>query len=204
MNNGPLRRFTSVLEPPFLLGDRPLRTRIVATTLFAIGTAGAVFFAQTGSRYRLFAFLVFVATACYAATAIRPRSRARRVGRAIAISVLVLAHVLWIYLTLAFGSALAWTLPLWYRALVLLGFVLAAITSFRRFAAWPLPWSVPLGFWIAACLVGWAREEWWIRCDDALHAIAQPGVRIVVPTTREQLQCTAGASIPLGYYPRHF
>jgi len=51
-------------------------------------------------------------------------------------------------------------------------------------------------------MVGWAREEWRVRCDDVLAVTAQPSVSIAVPSRDGLSDCRPGEWLALGRYPR--
>ena len=60
---------------------------------------------------------------------------------------------------------------------------------------------MPLGIWIAACLIGWHREDGVIRCDDYLTdylAVRASPVAVLVPTTDELEHCRPGESLRFG------
>jgi hypothetical protein len=61
---------------------------------------------------------------------------------------------------------------------------------------------LPLGVWIVACLLGWLREESFLRCDD--YARLHGSVAVLLPTTPEVAQCRPGEVLPIGRFPRKF
>src|SRR5262249_54255064 len=143
-----------------------------------------------------------LATVLSAFAASAPFSASRPIalaGRA-AIVLATAMHLFWLYLAIAFGSLLGWSTPWWARGLVALAALAAVFTARPSWRRVRIPLALPLGIWIAACLAGWRREEAFLRCDDLLRAAQQPGVSVVMATTREQTSCRAGQVLPIGRY----
>jgi hypothetical protein len=122
----------------------------------------------------------------------------RWVGRACGV-VLVICHVLWAYLAVAFGTLLGWTVPGWLVILSALAGLGAAATLLRARHRLHVPVALPLGMWIAAVLSGWLREENLVRCDDFLSL--RPPVRLVVPNP-QLASCLQAEVRPSGRFPR--
>jgi hypothetical protein len=111
-------------------------------------------------------------------------------------------HAFWIYLAIAFGSLLAWSVTVGVRVFIVLAVATWMTTARSAWQRARVPLSLPLGIWIAACLSGWLREEAILHCDDVLRARAQPGVEIAVATSADESTCTAGRTLAVARYPR--
>jgi len=120
----------------------------------------------------------------------------------VALATLAMLHGVWIYLALMFGWMLAWTVP-WPIQLALVLMIIAVIASRRR--AWlgiRVPFVLPLGVWIAVCLLGWWREDGVIRCDDLARFRSEAKATIAIPTTRALETCHRGEVLRVQRYPR--
>lgn len=165
--------------------------------VFALGAALACVWVQSVTPPANFAVLV-AGLAGLAVLAVCGRSR---IARAIGVAPLVVVHLFWIYIAVSLGTVLAWTTPpavRWVAALLAVIAVLGAVLPRARFR---LPTALPLGLWIAACLIGWQREDGVVRCDDYL-AVRASGASVLVPTTDEIEGCRPGESLRIGHYPR--
>lgn len=107
---------------------------------------------------------------------------------------------LWLFLAVAFGAMLGWTVPTWAGALLAASALWVLASRYLTQSQRRLPMVVPLGIWIAACLSGWIREEAVIRCDDLL-SLDSP-LELVVPSRPDLRDCKPGESKPAGRYPR--
>lgn len=132
--------------------------------------------------------------------AVATRARLRWV-RVLALAPLVIVHLFWIYVVLSLGTLLAWAPPPAVRWLVVLLAVAATAGALVPRARFRLPTALPLGLWIAACLISWVREDGVIRCDD-YFALRASGVSVLVPTTEELEHCRPGELLRTGHYPR--
>ena len=65
-----------------------------------------------------------------------------------------------------------------------------------------IPALLPLGLCIAACHVGWYRDDGLIRCDDYLAVRDDPRVELVVATTPALEACRPGDRLHVSRYPR--
>ncbi len=100
------------------------------------------------------------------------------------------------------SGGLAWTIPGWGRALIIAVSIVALATATPGWPGIRVPALLPLALFFALCLIGWAREEGVLRCDDFLRAGRQPGVEVVVPSAPEANACLPGEALVLGRYPR--
>jgi len=107
-----------------------------------------------------------------------------------------------VFLLIVWGMRLSWTMPFWTVALVVLLSLGAVATLLRPGLGVRIPFTLPIGIAIITCLLGWRREEGYVRCDDYVRAGNQPGVEILVPTVAALNGCTPGASFPIMRYPR--
>jgi hypothetical protein len=183
-----------LLAPARATGRGPTIARVV---LFALGAALACVWVGSVAPPVTLALVVAVLTGL----AVLSSSGPSRWTRALAMAPLVIVHLFWIYIVASLGTLLAWTTPPVIRWLaVLLGAVAVggAVAPHARFR---LPAALPLGVWIAACLIGWLREDGVIRCDDYFAVRASSAV-VVVPTTDELDRCRPGESLRIGHYPR--
>jgi len=109
-------------------------------------------------------------------------------------------YVLWLFLAVAFGMMLGWTVPVWLCWVLALSTAWIVLAGVLPGMHTRLPLILPVGIWIAVCLSGWLREEAVIRCDDMLSL--DPALELIVPTRRELGSCRPGESLPAGRYPR--
>lgn len=113
----------------------------------------------------------------------------------------VLVHLFWLYCVVAFGSMLSWAVPSWIPAVLAL---MVAVWVFDRLRG-PrirLPIGLPMGLWIAACLLGWRNEDGRVRCDDYLALQQDDRVRVIVPTHSALEQCRPDNLLRVHRYPR--
>lgn len=129
----------------------------------------------------------------------RSDSAPRRSIGWLATGLLAVLYLFWVYLAVAFGTLLAWTVPGWLWFLVGLTTLAAGATAFRPVPWWYVPAVLPLGMWIAAVLSGWLREEQLVRCEDFFSL--RPPVQLVVKNP--QLESCQPAEIRAsGRFPR--
>jgi hypothetical protein len=197
-----LRALARALVLPF----EPLRGEAKgvawALTLFFLGSMGALLFVESATGPVPWLVLGATTTGCYAMARSAPGSRAGRGLRVVARGLLSLIHALWGCEAVLCASMLSWTVSWWVWALIAALTAGAIATLRRRWNHLAVPPALPIGFFCAACLVGWAREEWVVRCDDMLAAVGQGSVRIVVPVRDDLDRCAPGQSLPIGHYPR--
>ncbi len=194
--------FAREVEPPFGSGGRGMASRLLTLAAFAIGAFASFLFLYTSLKLPAQLFATALSTMLYAVARAPLASRVGRLVRGLAIAGSVAVHVLWLYAALVFGTQLAWTLPRSVVALVAVFTIGVLVTSLSRVRGPQVPLALPLGVLIAGSLSGWVREEWWLRCDDLLAALRQPGVTLVMPTSAAAEQCASGRGIALGHYPR--
>ena len=174
---------------------------VIAVLLFAIGAALALSFLHGSWGWSVTALGAAVCTGFwvgsgFSAVASRPW---RWIGRACWL-VVIGCHVLWLYVAIAFGILLAWTVPGRMVLLIAVVAVAAAGTAARPRGRVHIPLVLPLGLWIAAVLSGWLREENLLRCDDYLAP--NPSVQLVVPSDPRLASCRPGEIRPSGRFPR--
>ena len=143
----------------------------------------------------LFAGIAAVASA-------RPSGRTRYAVYAVRVFITG-ASLVFVYLAIAIGTFLAWSLP-WLVVGTALGLLAGWIWTTRQ--GWPsarVPLVLPVGLWIAVCLVGWCREDGVVRCDDYQRMRADPRISLIMPSTVALNRCEPGGVLKLGRYPRH-
>lgn len=176
--------------------------RITSGFLILLGYTGA--FLSLYSTLELFLVLaaVVVATAAHLASRQRVPGRTwailRWAGRA---AMLPIAGFL-AYLTVALGSMLAWSFAPWVWATLALLAAAVVATAMRPWRGLRIPIVLPVGVWVAACLLGWIRNEYAVRCNDISRLLAQPGVSLAVPSVAPEVACTPGAQVAPPGHPR--
>ncbi len=111
-------------------------------------------------------------------------------------------HLFFAYLAVAWTYSLGWTVPGWLWGVVIL-LSLSAFISHRAVSTRiRIPAALPIGVLIAACMVGWRREEGLARCDDYRRVRQQPGVAVMFPPVDHLATCDQGESIPIRRFPR--
>jgi len=174
---------------------------VAELVLFFVGaTLGSVFL-RSSFGWPGLASAAGLATALQYAAGTRWTGRARLV-RPVAVAALCGLYVVWVYLALVFGWMLAWTVSRPLVAVILSLAVVALIGWRRPVGGVRVPPVLPLGAWIALCLLGWVREDGLIRCADYLRFRSDPAVTLAIPTTQALAGCTAGETLRLGRYPR--
>lgn len=189
----------------FVLPFEPLRGRSTkgsALALFFVGSMGALLFVESAAGPFPWLLLSAASTGGYAVARSAPRSRAGVLSRLVARGLVSLLHVVWAYEVVACAWMLSWTIPWWTWALIATLAAGALGTMGRRWDRLGVPPALPIGAFCAACLLGWAREEWLVRCDDVLTITSQRMVDIVVPVRDGLDRCASGDSLPIGLYPR--
>jgi hypothetical protein len=187
--------FIRLLAPARPQGGWP--SALATLLLFALGAALASVWVQSSADPSAIAYVVALLS-LPAALAIWARSR---VLRGAAILLLIVVHLFWGYVALTLAAVLAWSVPLfavWLSTVLAVAALIGAALPHARFR---VPSALPLGLWIAACLIGWLREDGVARCDDYAAARAS-GVAVIVPTTDELERCKPGESLRIGHYPR--
>lgn len=184
---------------------RVIRPHIVATVAFFLGACLAMSFLSSlwggsATGWLVVTFAGGVCTAIWWLSVQRAGAGALRWIGCAAWLLLLAFYALWIYLAVAFGLLLAWTLPGWLWALVAVAAIAAAVTMVRPHHRAHVPLALPLGIWIAAVLSGWLREENLVRCDDFLAL--RPPVELVVASDPRLASCHPGEVRPSGRFPR--
>jgi hypothetical protein len=110
-------------------------------------------------------------------------------------------YVLAFYQAVVWGVLLGWSTPIWLRLTVVLLTIAAVVPRWSRRPTW-VPLILPLGLWIAACLLGWWREDGAIRCNDYRRVVGQPGVSIFLSSTEELARCQPDQVLRVERYPR--
>jgi hypothetical protein len=172
----------------------------VVAGLFFIGAGLATSFLKSMYEWDMVALAAGAATGAWMVAALSATRSAtlRWIGYA-GWAALVAFYALCIYLAVVFGTLLAWTLPIWQWAVVVLASLAAVATAWRPRDRVRVPLVLPLGMWIAALLSGWLREENLVRCDDLL-ALRAP-VQLVVPNAHITA-CRMGEVRPSGRFAR--
>lgn len=168
--------------------------------LFGIGAALAWSFLASSLSWTV---VLIAAAICTGARAILYRRATGRGGvclRYLCGTFLIGCYLLWIYLAVAFGSMLSWTLSLRSQAAVAILALAVVATAVLRRSPIRVPLTLPLGVWIVLLLSGWLREDELLRCDDFLAL--QPPVELVVPANPRMATCKAGEVRPGGRFPR--
>lgn len=175
----------------------------LSTCLFAIGAAGAWSFIRSPFPNTWLPLLAVAAasTAMWLGAGLTGRRDAslRWLGRLCQVGVVAM-YALWLYLGIVFGFLLGWTVPLTFRLLIITVAAVTLWTWLRPVGRLRVPIVLPLGVWIAVVLSGWVREEWLLRCDDAL-SLAAP-VQLLVAGNARIKDCRPGEVIAVGRYPR--
>jgi hypothetical protein len=173
---------------------------VVSIALFAIGSALAMSFLHATMEWSAVGIAAAVCTAAWVGAPLRTAAARpwRWIGRAFWLFVLA-CYALWIYLAVAFGILLVWTVPAWLWALIVAAAIATATTTLRR-VRMMVPLALPLGVWIAGVLSGWLREEVLLRCDDYLAL--KPPVQLIVPSDPNLASCRPGEVRSSGRFPR--
>lgn len=173
----------------------------VGVGAFLVGAGLANSFLKSVFDWSEVAFAAAAATGVWLLTGLRWSGShpLRWVGR-VSWVVLLACYLLWIYLALAFGLLLGWTVPAWAWALIALTGAAALLTLGRPRPRLHVPPVLPLGLMIAVVLSGWLREENLVRCDDFLAL--RPPVELLVPTQPDLASCRPGEIRPAGRFPR--
>lgn len=166
--------------PP--LGSR-VATWITGLALGALGSALCAGFMVTTLGWPSFVGIVAGLTVLHALAAVQYPGRVARVVRLISSVLYVGFSALWLFLAIAFGLMLGWTLPEWIYPVIAVLLAIVVVMNRQGFQGPRLPVSVVLGIWTLTCLNGWLVNDGAIRCDDYLRLADEPGVELVVPTT---------------------
>ena len=150
---------------------------VAESALFFAGAAlGSIFLGSTFGWPAL-AIAAALATGLHFAAGKRWAGRAWLV-RPIAATALLSLYGVWAYLAIVFGWLLAWTISSAFAVAILSMAVVALVTLRRPIAGMRVPLVLPLGAWIAVCLLGWVREDGVIRCGDYLRFRSDPSVTL--------------------------
>jgi len=203
------------MSPAADLPSGPPRTglggRVFTLALFLVGALGALFFivSVTGPGQWIALSLVLTGLHALGRGRVNPRrsveGRRRTSDRSLALAARVIVGLFVagaVYETAAWAALLAWTVPVPVKALVGLLALASLATLARPWRGVQVPLVLPLGLLSTACLLGWAREEWRVECDDVLRATSQPSVRVLVASVDGLSACAPGTFLPLGRYPR--
>lgn len=182
-----------------------VRPRWAATCAFAVGATLAMSFLSSlwGQSITGWVVVILVGISCaglwWASGLRHSASRSLRWFAWFCTLPLLALYALWIYLAVAFGTLLAWTVPLWLLVFIMLAALVALLTALRPRDRWHVPVALPLGLWIAVVLSGWSREETLVRCDDFL-ALRAP-VQLVAKNPQLK-SCQPGEVRESGRFPR--
>jgi hypothetical protein len=174
---------------------------VAERALFFVGAALGFVFLGSTFGWPVLALVAGIATAVRVAAETRSAGRARAL-RTVATAALVALHAAWTYLAVVFGWLLAWTVPSAVAVAIAAVAVVALVGWRRPIAGVRVPLALPLGAWIALCLLGWMREDGVIRCADYLRFRSDASLQLVVPSTRALVGCAAGDTLRLERYPR--
>lgn len=181
------------------------RVRLIQAGTFTVGASLAMAFVSSiwGGSVRGWLITCLVGTLCaaiWAAGKLRHHQsrRLRSIGWLFATCIATL-YVFWVYLVVAFGTLLAWTVPTWLWCVIAAATLAAVVSALAPNRFWSVPAVLPLGLFIAAVLSGWLREERFVRCDD-LSSLRAP-VQLVVANPQLDA-CRPGESRPSGRFPR--
>lgn len=170
--------------------------------LFFVGAALGLAFLQSVLPIAVGLVIAGVLTGAYGARdQVRDGRPIRRVAGGLAWTLVAAAHALWVYLAVAWGTLLAWTVPAWAWALLAVALALVAATERSAWRGVRVPFALPLGGWIAVVLLGWQVEERVVRCDDVLALRADRRATLLSPST-DLDRCSAGTVVPVGRFPR--
>ena len=174
------------------------RPRQIGLALFGLGAALACAVVVPVAGWLGLAAIV----ALLLALAVRANGAPGR-WRGAARGLLVLAHLGWLALAAASAAVLAWAVAPWLWVMIG-GLAIAALLGAGRAGGGVrLPLAIPLGLAVAAPLIGWAREDGVIRCDDYLR-LRDSTVAMVAPSTPELARCAPGDALMVSRYPRRF
>lgn len=185
--------------------QRPGYPRVAGIT-----TGLLILLGHTGVFLSLYSTLgpPFVLTAAAGSTAIHLASRQRIPGRGWAVlrwagrALMLLVAGFMAYLAVALGSLLAWSFAPWVWATLALLAAASVATTVRPWLGLRIPLVLPVGGWIAACLLGWVQNEHGVRCNDIARLSAQPGVSLMVPSLAPGVACAPGAHVIPPGHPR--
>ncbi len=174
---------------------------VAESALFFAGAALGFIFLGSTFGWPALAIAAALATGLHFAAGKRWAGRAWLV-RPIAATALLSLYGVWAYLAIVFGWLLAWTISSAFAVAILSMAVVALFTLGRPIAGVRVPLVLPLGAWIAVCLLGWVREDGVIRCGDYLRFRSDPSVTLPIPTTQALASCAAGETLRVDRYAR--
>ena len=175
--------------------------RVAELLLYFVGAASASISVIPPSSWSAVAVPAALVTGLHLAAGTR-RAGAMRVLCWVARAALVPLYAVWAYIAIVFGWLLGWTVSRPIRYAILLAAVAAVVGLGRRIAGVRVPVLLPLGMWMAFCLLGWKREDGVIRCDDYARFLSDPAVTLAIPTTKALASCAPGEVLRLERYPR--
>jgi hypothetical protein len=170
----------------------------VTLAMFFVGAASCLAYLYTSFGM----WPIVLLAAAWTAASVATRRAPWRLLRWTAFSVSAGLYAFSIYGALLFTTVLGWALSWWSIAAILIAAAAAALTAALGSRGVRVPPVLPLGLLITLVLSGWWREGARVRCDDYLHARGQPDVEVLVPSMAALADCHAGATLPLGRYPR--
>jgi hypothetical protein len=163
------------------------------------GSALAMVFVSSVSSAIGVAIAAALFTALYATRDLtRSDRRFRRTLGVLGHVSIIAFYILFIYLAIAWGSLLYWSVRWWGWTFVAVA-AAGAMATARPVRGFRVPAVLPIGAWIALCLLGWRREERILRCDDYLTL--SPRLTLVT-ATRDVSECRPNDELVIGPYPR--
>jgi hypothetical protein len=174
---------------------------VAELALFFTGAALAFVFLGSTFGWPVLVTAAGIATWLRFAAGKRWTGRARLI-RAVAVAALLSLYGVWAYLAVVFGWLLAWTVSSAVAAAILSVAIVALIGLRRPTGGVRIPLVLPLGAWIAVCLLGWMREDGVIRCADYLRFRSDASLTLVIPTTQALAGCAAADTLGVERYPR--
>jgi hypothetical protein len=176
-------------------------SRVAVVILFLLGSMAAFTWLLSPLDFPVLLAAAGIATGAHVVAAIRGQRRTVRVGVAVARAVVALVWGVWGVTAVVFGAALGWAVPGWALAVVAVLAVIAVVDRVRGGSV-RLPLALPVGLWIAMCILGWGREDGRIHCDDFRRIQADGRVDIVLPVHSQLPQCEPGRAYRLDRYMR--
>lgn len=175
---------------------------LVTEALVLVGAAGGFAFLVSVIGSPVTIAMALATTLAHVGATQRREGRAWWILRWAARVPYTLVALFMVYQAVSFGYLLAWSVPLWVKALTAVVALAAVATSVDSSERPRVPVILALGVWIVACLIGWNREMHTLRCEDHLRAVAQPGVVVLAPSAARQVQCRSDERISIRYHPR--
>ncbi len=192
--SGLARRALELFIPP---GSTERRYRAFEVASFGLGSALCLSWLQSIAGYA-----AVLGAGLSLALIYWGASSARMQARHVLAGVVLIAHLGFLYVALAFGTLLIWAVPVWVHVLCASLLLISLAGALRSLRPPRLPLCLPLGIWTAAALACWLREDGRIRCDDYLSVLQDPSIRIAIPTSSALARCAPGDVLITGRYPR--